>query len=245
MKVVSAMDSTGSADIDFAVETFKRVAVKYNALGIDISRPVVLVVENMPIMGATEPAGDAFRLHIGVQAVSSGMLDGLMAHEMGHMSLMERGHPSHSAVVHKQVLDSIDVRGKERGAFVAVGHLALNHVEDIYADDLAFGVIGNGRARSFFSDWIRRSSVSCSKRWDTIANEVTAAFGLGNMERHEVQPDASVLRETWEFSRSARLYLLPEIAAAYRDLPRTDDAGVVENAIKELLIDVRDEGASR
>ena len=242
MKIAGAMDLTGKADLDRAVETFKRVAAQYNALGVDVSRPIVLVVENLPIMGATEPAGDAFRLHIGVQAMSSGMLDGLIAHEVGHMYRIQQGHPSHSADVHGRLLSSVGVRGKGGGEFLAVARLALNHVEDIYADDLAFDVIGGERARMFFTDWIRRSTVSRSKRWETVANEVTVAFGLGNMERHGVQPEDIVLRETREFSGRAGLNFLPQLVAAFRDLPKTGD---VETAIRELLIDVRDEGVGR
>ena len=245
MKIAGAMDLTGKANMDDVVETFKRVAAKYASLNVELSRPIVLVVEDLPIMGATEPAGDAFRLHMGLQSVLSGMLDGLMAHEVGHMVLIEQNHPSHSPEVHQRLLGGISVRAKERGEFLTAARLALNHIEDIYSDDIAFQVIGNGRAGSFFSDWIRRSSVSRSRRWDTVANEVTVAFGLGNMERHGVQPEEIVLRETWEFSRRGRLYLLPELVAAYRDLPSTDNPRDVESAIRGLLIDVRDEGTGQ
>jgi len=242
MKVAGAMDLTGKADLDFAVKTFRRVATEYKSQGIDVSRPIVLVVEEMPIMGATEPSDGAFRLHMGVQAVTSGMLDGLMAHEVGHMFHIEHGHPSHSPDIHQRLLNGIAINGKEKGGFQAVARLSLNHVEDIYADDLAFGVIGNGRVRSFFSDWIRRSSVSRGGRWDVVGNEVTVAFALGNMERHGVQPEEIVSQETSEFSRRAQLHHLPELVADFRDLPRTDKSGEVENAIHGLLVDVRDEG---
>ena len=245
MNFAGSMDLTGRADMDLAVETLKGVAAKYSSRGVDLSRPIVLIVENLPIMGATEPADGSFRLHVGLQAVSSGMLDGLIAHEMGHMVLMERGHASHSPDLHRRLLTSVGVRGKQEGEFLAVAHLALNHVEDIYADDFSFEVIGSGRARLFFSDWIRRSTVSLSRRWDTIANEVTVAFGLGNMERHEIQPEEILLKEAFEFSRRSRLYLLPELIGAYRDLPKTDVGGDVEAAVRELLLDIKEEGTGQ
>ena len=53
MQIVGAMDLTGKADLDFAIKTFKRVATEYRSRGIDVSRPIILIVEELPIMGAT------------------------------------------------------------------------------------------------------------------------------------------------------------------------------------------------
>ena len=82
MRVLDAIDETGEADVDFAMKTLNEVAGRYGRLGLEVTRPVTLVLENMPIMGATETTPSGFRVHLGVHAVKSGMLDGLIAHEM-------------------------------------------------------------------------------------------------------------------------------------------------------------------
>jgi len=245
MEIVGAIDLTGEANLDMAVETVKEVAARYHELGLDFERPLMVVVENLPIMGATEPAGDVFRLHIGAHAVNSGMLDGLVAHEMGHMFLMASGHPSHLHEVHSRILGGVALVGAHREGFFAVAHLAINHIEDIYADDLAFQMIRDDRAGLFFSNWVRRSSVTGNSKWATVANEVTVAFGLGNMERHGIRPEDILLRETEDFTRRGGLRYLPEITGAYRDLPRTGDLEEVEDAIRGLLAKVKDEGTDR
>ena len=242
--LVRAVDETGTADLEAARTTWREIAGRYAKLGFTIRRPVALVIEDMPIMGATQPTKDGFRLHVAAHAARSGMLDGLMAHEAGHMVRMEAGHPSHRQEVHGRVFDAVavNVPAKEREAFGEVAGEAINHVEDIYADDFSIQVIGRDRDLGpFFADWVRNSARRGPTRWATVGNGVTVAFALGNMARHGVR-DEDTRRRADAFAQSADLPSLPKLAAAFRDLPKTDETGPVESAIRDILAAIAAEG---
>ena len=233
---ITATDATGRADVGFATATWAEVVRRYAALGIRLRRPVALVIEAMPIMGATQTTRDGHRLHVAAHALRSGALDGLMAHELGHMVRTEQGHPSHRPEVHRRAVEAVPVPPGQRRAFGGVVRTAINHVEDIYADDLAFQVIrdDDGMA-AFFSDWARNSAQPGPTRWATVGQAVTVAFALGNLARHGIRPEDGVDRRTEAFARTARVDALPQFVAVFRDLPRTDGTEPVEAAIRDLL----------
>lgn len=245
MRIAGTIDMTGEADVDLAIRTLTAVAEKYSGMGIRFSAPVTLVIEDIPIMGATEPSGSGYRLHVASFAVRSGMLDGLVAHEMGHMICMEQHHPSHDPTLHSRVVQRIRVPPGSRRGFTAVAREAINHVEDIYADDLAFEIIGDSRAGVFFSDWIDRSSIISRDPWQTVGNGISIAFALGNMERHGVVPEREVRWKAEAFGRKAGLESLPLQAATFRGLPKTDDVAQIEEAMTGLLSMARNEGVRR
>lgn len=229
----------------FAIKTLFAVAEKYSAMGVPLAAPITLVVEHIPIMGATEPNGDGYRLHVASFAVQSGMLDGLIAHEMGHMIRMERHHPSHDPALHGRVLGTVRIPLASRRGFLAVARELINHVEDIYADDLSFEIIGGSRAGVFFSDWIDRSSFIGSDAWQTIGNAVSIAFALGNMQRHGIIPARDIERRVNGFAKRAGLQSLKAMTSAFSELPKTDDAALIEATIRALVLMVRNEGVRR
>jgi len=229
----------------FATKTLSAVAERYSELGTPLAASITLVVEHIPIMGATEPNGDGYRLHVASFAVRSGMLDGLIAHEMGHMIRMERHHPSHDPALHGRVFSTVRIPLASRRGFLAVAREMINHVEDIYADDLSFEIIGGSRAAVFFSDWIDRSSFIGRDAWQTIGNAISIAFVLGNMQRHGIVPAHDVERRVNGFAKKAGLHSLNPMTSAFRDLPKTDDAAPIEAAIQALVRIVRDEGVRR
>jgi len=245
MRIAGTIDATGEADMAFAIRTLSAVAERYSAMGLPLAASITLVVENIPIMGATEPNGGGYRLHVASFAIRSGMLDGLIAHEMGHMIRMERHHPSHDPALHGRVLSTIRIPPSVRRGFLEVARGLINHVEDIYADDLSFEIIGGSRAEVFFSDWIDRSSFVDRDAWQTIDNEVSIAFALGNMQRHDIVPVQDVGRRVNEFAKKAGLRSLNLMTSAFRDLPKTDDAVLIESTLQNLALVVRDEGVRR
>jgi hypothetical protein len=233
---VTAKDATGRADLGLATATWAEVVRGYAALGTRLRRPVALVIEEMPIMGATQTTRDGHRLHVAAHAVHAGSLEGLMAHEMGHMVRTEQGHPSHRPEVHRHAVEGVVVPPGQRRAFGGVVRTAINHVEDIYADDLALQVIGDDDGMAaFFSDWARNSAQPGPTRWATVGQAVTVAFALGNLARHRIRPEDGVVRRTEAFARTARVEALPQFMAAFRDLPRTDETEPVEAAMRDLL----------
>ncbi len=231
--------------MDRAVQTLTDVVRRYRDRSVEIRRPIVLVVEDLPIMGATESRASGHRLHVGAHVIESGMLDGLLAHEIGHMVRTEQGHPSHRANLHQRLLESFQVPADQRNGFAAAAGTAINHVQDVYADDLAIEVIGRDRIGPFFSDWITRSAVRGRRRWATLVNEVTVAFALGNMKRHGVPPADGAEDRATAFASSAGLRLLTPMVSSFAGLPATDHAQTVESAMRALLSYVHAEGVPR
>jgi hypothetical protein len=244
--LVAAKDETGRADLDLAVRTWENIVRGYARIGVRIERPVSLVVEPMPIMGATQTTRDGHRLHVAAHAVGSGALDGLLAHEAGHMVRAERGHPSHRPEVHRRAYDAVAVPPRSRNAFGGVAREAINHVEDVYADDLALRVLGaDDRMAAFFSDWARNSARVGGDRWETVGNGVTVAFALGNLARHGIPPEDGVVRHADAFAAAADIQSFPGFVATFRDLPGTDETEPVEASIRGLLTAIASEGLRR
>jgi len=242
-ELVAVEDTTGRADVALAERTWKRTAAAYAALGVPIRLPVSLVIEKMPIMGATESTKDGHRLHVAAHAVSGGMLDGLMAHEAGHMVRIEHQHPSHLPEVHRRILEAIEIPAKDTRPFASVARETINHVEDIYADDFSVQVIGRGRNLApFFSDWIHNSARPGPSRWATVGNGVTVGFALGNMARHRIRPEDGVARVAETFAREADVPSVSSFADSFRDLPDTDKTAPIERAMRDLLARVASEG---
>src|SRR5439155_212170 len=77
-----------------------------------------------------------------------------------------------------------------RGGAAAEGAFgqAFNHIQDIYADDLAFLVFAtdeDDRAYEFFSAWIEGNTTMRGRnRWKNVGLAATNGFALGNLVRH-------------------------------------------------------------
>jgi len=95
----AVVDRSGRGGTRKVKATFEEVAARYAERGHTVSWPVSAEIVSMAIMGATKSKDSAHTLFVSVRAVESGLLDGLIAHEMGHMLRTESGHPSHSAEV--------------------------------------------------------------------------------------------------------------------------------------------------
>jgi hypothetical protein len=83
------------------------------------------------------------------------------------------------------VFESIgkEVRNPQDGLRVLAD--AFNHVQDIYADDLAFLTGLNDRAHEFFLAWIEGNSRTRSKdRWTNVDRIVSNGFCLGSLPPH-------------------------------------------------------------
>src|SRR3989442_1327162 len=145
----------------------------------------------MEIMGATQSRLPVDHLiHVSLRAAKSDLLAGLIAQEMGHIARRESRHPSHDHEVHNRAMARVTVpRAFSRG-FPRIAHAAINHVEDIYADDYAMTVIGTDRARGFFAEWVNNAVAMAAdgNRWAEVSGALDIAFSLGNLGRHHLLP---------------------------------------------------------
>src|SRR6266581_1446595 len=137
--LLAIVDKAGRGGTRKVKEAFEAVERRYGEEGLRLRSPVSAEIVSMPIMGASKSLGDRHTLFVSVRAVQSGTLDGLLAHEMGHMLRTEAHHPSHDPDVYRKMGREVRIPRAAEGAFSG----AFNHIQDIYADDLAFLVFAS------------------------------------------------------------------------------------------------------
>ncbi len=189
----------------------------------------------MAIMGATKSGDSAHTLFVSTRAVESGVLDGLIAHEMGHMLRTESGHPSHSAEVFGALSREVRVPRAGEGAFGG----AFNHIQDIYADDLAFLVFstdGDDRAYEFFAAWVEgNTTMRGTNRWQNVGLAATNGFAIGNLIRHgRLSKDDPLWDRARAFDREAGFSALDVFADFFANLPNDPSAATFVGQVKSL-----------
>ncbi len=218
--LTAVVDRSGQGGTRKVKAAFEEVAARYAEHGLHVAWPVSAEIVSMAIMGATKSKDSAHTLFVSVRAVESGLLDGLIAHEMGHMLRTESGHPSHSAEVFRALSREVRIPRAAEGAFGQ----AFNHIQDIYADDLAFLVFatdGDDRAYDFFSGWIEGNATMRGRnRWKNVGLAATNGFALGNLVRHgRLSKDDPLWDRAREFDREAGLDVVGPLANFYANLP--------------------------
>jgi len=113
--------------------------------GFRIDRDVRVVVdEKLPFMGYTSHRWQSQRHTIVVSgfALESPMLEGLLTHELSHIYRTITNHPSHSEPLIASLMRFfIDSQKLHRDYEQQVLHQAINHVQDLYADDITVKVL--------------------------------------------------------------------------------------------------------
>ena len=116
---------------------------------------------DLPFMGySTQRAGGNVIVVAG-RAVESGMIEGLLIHELCHIYRTEKNHPSHNKdllnrVGHKVILGFLLKRDYQ----IRIIRQAVNRIQDLYADDISFQIFKKSQiftpeqAQAFFLDWI-------------------------------------------------------------------------------------------
>src|SRR2546425_5788138 len=76
--------------------------------GYDVGDIIQVTVDpKLPFMGYTIPRGnDHYRIVVSGGSVDSGMLEGLLVHEMSHVYRMKTKHPSHNGNVIEEAVNS-------------------------------------------------------------------------------------------------------------------------------------------
>ncbi len=230
--LTSVVDRTGRADPNQVREIFLEVEHKLADHELRIEWPVAIEIVRMPIMGATKSADRRHTLFASLDAVRSDAFDGLLAHESGHMIRTETGHPSHDPAVYRRMGQAIRV---PQAGLQAVGG-AFNHVQDIYADDLAFLTGFEDRAYDFFRTWVEGNSRTRSKdRWTNVSRSVTNGFALGNLRRHGLLPSSDPLVEAArDFDHRAGLEAVDGFARFFETLPPDPTLEAFVDRVKSL-----------
>lgn len=219
--LVAVVDRAGQGGTRKVKAAFETVETRYAELGHTLQRPVSAEIVEIPIMGASKSLKDRHTMYVSVRAVESGLLDGLIAHEMGHMLRTEAGHPSHSPDVFRLVAKEVRI---PRAAEAAFGQ-AFNHVQDVYADDLAFPVFAGAegrRAYEFFAGWVENNATMRSKnRWQNLGLAASNGFAIGSLVRHGlITAEDKLWDRARAFDREAGFQAADALAEFYAKLPQ-------------------------
>ena len=127
-----------------AKESLQKVLAMMENAGYAIRGDVrVLVDPNLGFMGYTFPKDEKFTIVVSGAAVESGLLEGLLVHELSHVYRIVAKHPSHNGEIINEVMGPFERQGFTREYQQKIMHDLVNHLEDLYADDIAFKVFGN------------------------------------------------------------------------------------------------------
>ncbi len=227
--VVDRTGADGSAQVRSA---FEDVEGRLADRGFHVQWSVSAEIVDIPIMGATKSAKKHHTLFVSASAIRSGALDGLVAHEMGHMLLTESGHASHNPVVFKDIGQAVRIPSAARAVFGE----AFNHIQDIYADDLSFRAGLDDRAYGFFSSWIGGHKDSVGRdRWWNVGVSVSNGFALGNLVRHSlIEPEDKLWETARSIDRRARIRSVDEFADFFASLPVEPSSKVFVGSVQVL-----------
>ncbi|TLN07182.1 hypothetical protein FDZ71_10825 [bacterium] len=142
-------------------------------------------------------------------ARKSPMLEGLLAHELSHVYRNITGHPSHNERLIAGLLSLFHDRYKLRQDYEQeILHRVVNHVQDLYADDVAIKALA-GHERTgfrfeqlgeFFLGWIKEEPANSGAhrrdRWINTSILLNNSFAISNMERHEIAEEQIIKAKT-------------------------------------------------
>jgi len=174
--------------------------------GFEISDKLRVEVDpKLAFMGYSTKRGGSDVIVVSGMALRSGMVETLLIHEMCHVYRTNANHPSHNNGLLNRVGQFIMRRSHLTEDYqVAVVQQAVNHIQDLYADDVAFRVLSQSetfpldQAFSFFLSWINDKPVGSKNAksvWLNIGIMLNNCFALSNMVRHDI-PDVDKRAES-------------------------------------------------
>jgi len=186
--------------VESVEEALRNVLHMMEQAGFKINQEVKAVVdEKLPIMGYTSRRWQSHVIVVSGLALKSQMLEGLLTHELSHVYRNITGHPSHSEpLIASLMRHFIDTHKLERDYEQEILHQVMNHIQDLYADDIAFKVFAAHHSVAlrleqlgkFFLGWIKedpsRSGARRRDQWVNASILLNNSFAVSNMERHKM-----------------------------------------------------------
>jgi hypothetical protein len=165
--------------------------------GYDIGTKVKVVVDpQLPFMGYTMPQGRNFTIVVSGGAIGSGLLEGLLVHEMSHVYRIQTDHPSHNGEILEEAVDNLGKKIALRDYQQKIIHDLLNDIQDLYADDISFKVLRktpifeSNRMTSFLQDWVKDQPAKTRDvvmdSWINTSIMAHNARAIAQMARHRV-----------------------------------------------------------
>jgi hypothetical protein len=143
------------------------------------------------------PQGGSFTIVVSGGAVGSGLLEGLLVHEMSHVYRIQTNHPSHNGQILEEAIDNFEKKGLLRDYQQKIVHDLLNDIQDLYADDISFKVLRNSpilasdQMTRFLQDWVKddpvKSRDAVMDSWINASIMTHNARAIAQMARHGVE----------------------------------------------------------
>ena len=188
-----------SEDVEESVRKAQQTAIEMmRKAGFDIGTKVKVVVDpKLPFMGYTMPQGGDFTIVVSGGAVGSGLLEGLLVHEMSHVYRIQTNHPSHNGQILEEAIDNLGKKTVLRDYRQKIVHDLLNDIQDLYADDISFKVLRNSpimesdQMTRFLQDWVKdepaRTRDPAMDGWVNASIMAHNARALAQMKRHRIE----------------------------------------------------------
>ncbi len=193
------------------------------------------------------PLGQGYRIVVSGGSVNSGMLEGLIVHEMSHIYRMENNHTSHDPEIIEEAIESIDKRLLSHDYQQKIVHDLLNDIQDLYADDISMKVLKKNQIlksdeiSSFLQDRVKDEPIESGEpkrnRWVNASIMVHNARALGQMTRHGIEDTGGKAAD----SNKRFLSRMPPTAASkfpyFRDLMVNLKENTTRDQYRKLLAD--------
>jgi hypothetical protein len=163
--------------------------------GYEITTPVDVVLdEDLPFMGYTTESEDGTPVVVvSGETLKGGMSINLLIHELSHAYRIQSGHPSHDNTL-LTTITGWAIHGTVVHPYQEkIIQTILNHLMDLYADDISFKIFNSNSAHSnlneFFLNWVHDLSIAkdpLERAWENAESVVSAAFAQSNLLRHHV-----------------------------------------------------------
>src|SRR2546427_7038177 len=188
-----------SEDVEESVRKARQTAIEMmKKTGFDIGTKVKVVVDpKLPFMGYTMPQGGNFTIVVSGGAVGSGLLEGLLVHEMSHVYRIQTNHPSHNGQILEEAIDNLGKKTVLRDYQQKIVHDLLNDIQDLYADDISFKVLRDSpmmesdQMTRFLQDWVKdepvKSRDGVMDSWINASIMTHNARAIAQMARHKVE----------------------------------------------------------
>lgn len=121
------------------------------------SRIEIQVDQKLNIMGYTKKVGNKQVIVVSGWSLETGMIEGLVLHELAHIYFIEKGYRSHKASLLGKILEKIKATEGLRSKEVEYLIEAYNHYQNILVDDIVFDVIDEEmkkEIKQFFRQWV-------------------------------------------------------------------------------------------
>jgi hypothetical protein len=188
-------------------ESFRKAREMMAKSGFEIPENVSVSIDpQLPFMGYTMPSRRGFNIVVAGGAVGSGMLEGLLVHEMSHIYRIHTNHPSHNAEILGEAFDHLAKKTALREYQQKIVHDLLNDIQDLYADDIAFKVIrkmpmiGSDQMTEFLQSWVKEDVVKSTDtsydNWNNASTLAHNARAIAQMTRHHVEDTAGRAAKT-------------------------------------------------